>query len=130
VKYPALILLSKNNEHHVERHYEIETNPTYFLQYLYMSDEFYENRFTHCLSINQSHDLKNLLLEEYGHHVSYDDFMYLQEKTFTSFFRENSIDVPRCFSKSRSVKRSINEVALLKFNNYLMRHGKKMQNLK
>jgi hypothetical protein len=114
----------------VERHYEIETNANYFLQYVYVTEEFYNNRFFHCLSHTSSLDLKNLLLEEYGSHTSYDDFNYLREISFTSFFRENAVDVPRCFSKSISLKRSVNEALFLKFNNYIMRHGKKLNTLK
>ncbi len=123
IHYPQLVLLFKNNEHHLERHYEIETKKSYFLQYVYVKDEFYKTRFSQCLNLNESFELKNLLLEEYGSHVAYDDFMYLQEKTFTSFFREHSIDVPRCFTRSLSVKRSVNEINLLKLSNYLMRNG-------
>lgn len=63
----------------------------------------------------------------YGEHEAIDDFEYLKERTFTSFFRNNSIDVPRCFQKTRSVRRPINQVDLLKLNNYLMRDGKRMK---
>lgn len=43
------------------------------------------------------------------------------------FFRDNLIDVPRCFAKTKSVRRPINQVDLLKFNNYLMRDGKRLK---
>jgi hypothetical protein len=125
-----LVFLSKNTEHHLERHYEIETNKSYFLQYVYVKDEFYKNRFSQCLELSESLELKNLLLEEYGSHTAYSDFIYLQEKTFTSFFREHSIDVPRCFTRSLSVKRSVNEVNLLKLSNYLMRNGNRSSTIK
>jgi hypothetical protein len=55
---------------------------------------------------------------------------FLKNRTFTSFFRENNIDVPRCFKKTKSVRRSNNELHLLKFNNYLMRDGKRAQSFK
>jgi hypothetical protein len=117
--------ITKITEHHLERHYEINTNKNYFLQHIYVSDEFYENRFMHCLGMKRSIELKNLLLDEYGSHDSYQDFEYLNNSTFTSFFRENSVDVPRFFQRTISVRRSVNEIHLLKFNNYFMRHGKR-----
>ena len=125
IKSCNLNFITKNTNHHIERHYEINTNKNYFLQYIYVSDEFYKNRFMHCLDMQESIKLKNLLLDEYGHHNSYSEFFFLSNSTFTSFFRENSIDVPRCFSLSKSIRRSSNEIDLLKFNNYFMRHGKR-----
>ena len=120
----------RNNEHHLERHYEIETNKNYFLQYMFVSDEFYEERFFHCLKIEESNDLKNFILDEYGNHEAYENFHFLKDKTFTSFFRENEVDVPRCFKKTFSVRKSLNEITLLKFNNYLMRDGKRLKSYK
>ena len=121
-----LNLIIKNTEHHLERHYEIETTKSYYLQYVYVSDEFYEDRFSHCLGMSESVDLKNLLLDEYGSHAAAEDFWFLHESTFTSFFRESNVDVPRCFQKTLSVHRNVNEIKLLKLNNYLMRHGKRL----
>jgi hypothetical protein len=76
-------------------------------------------------SIKESVELKNLLLDEYGAHVSYDEYFYLKNSTFTSFFRENNVDTPTCFNKTNSMKRSVNEKHLIKFNNYVMRNGKR-----
>ena len=120
-----LNFITRITEHHIERHYETDTNKNYFLQHIYVSDEFYENRFMHCLGMQRSIELKNLLLDDYGSHNSYQDFEYLNNSTFTSFFRENSVDIPRCFQRTISVRRAVNEVNLLKFNNYFMRHGKR-----
>jgi hypothetical protein len=118
--------ITKNVEHHLERHYEIETNKNYYLQYIYVSDEFYIERFSHCLNLSESITLKNIILDEYGSHEPSNDFWYLKERTFTSFFRENNVDVPRCFKRTISVRRPINEINILKFNNYIMRHGKRL----
>lgn len=122
-----LILHTKNIEQHLEKHYEIESNKNYFLQQLDISEEFYEDRFFPCVVTKDLPDLKTLLLDEYGTHESIDNFFYLKRRTFTSFFRENQIDVPRCFNETGSVRRSNNELHLLKFNNYLMRDGKRAQ---
>ena len=129
-KYSLPVLFTKNTEHHIERHYEIESNKTYYLQQMEIEEEFYEDRFSHCLKLSDSTEFKNLLLDEYGDHEAIDDFDYLHNRQFTSFFTDNSIDVPRCFSTTRSVRRPLNEVKLLKLNNYLMRGGKRAQSFK
>ena len=119
--------ITKNIEHHIERHYEIETDKNYVLQELEVGEEFYEDRLNHCLALVDPSDFTDLLLEHYGEHEAIDDFEYLKDRTFTNFFRNNSIDVPRCFRKTKSVRRPINQVDLLKLNNYLMRDGKRLK---
>jgi len=121
------IFIIKNIEHHIERHYEIETDKNYILQELEVGDEFYEDRLYHCLDITESVEFDEVLHDHYGEHEAIDDYEYLKERTFTSFFRNNSIDVPRCFRKTRSVRRPLNEIDLLKLNNYLMRDGKRLK---
>ena len=125
MKYAPIFLSIKNTEHHIERHYEIESNKNYFLQHIYVSDEFYQHRFNHCLSLTESNELKNFLLDEYGSHNAFDNFWYLKKRSFTSFFTENSVDVPICFNKTFSVRKPINEIKLLKWSNYLMRNGQR-----
>ena len=98
-----IVLHTKNIEEHIEKHYEIESNKNYFLQQLDISEEFYEDRFFPCVFLQKQTELKNLLLDEYGIHESIDDFSYLKNRTFVSFFRENSVDVPRCFKHTNSV---------------------------
>ena len=114
---------ARNIEHHIERHYEIEADETSYLQRIAVDFEFYEDRLEHCLHIPEMHEVDLLLLDEYGDEDVLEEFEYLHYSTFISFFRSNSIDIPRCFRKTLSVRRAINEVDILKFNNYLMRHG-------
>jgi len=120
-------MITKNIEHHIERHYEIESDKNYILQQMEVEEEFYEDRLDHCLNIHDSTEFIEILLDHYGEHEAIDDFEYLKDRTFTSFFRDNSIDVPRCFNKTRSVRRPINQIELLKLNNYLMRDGKRLK---
>lgn len=117
--------VTKNVEHHIERHYEIESNKNYLLQQIEIEEEFYEDRFFHCLQIADSGEFIEILLDHYGEHVSWEEFEFLKERNFVSFFKDNLIDVPQCFKKTKSVRRPLNQIDLLKFNNYLMRHGKK-----
>lgn len=121
------VFITRNIEHHIERHYEIESNKNYILQELEVGEEFYEDRLDHCLGSLDTTEFTDVLLEHYGEHESIDDFEYLKDRTFTSFFRNNTIDVPRCFRKTKSVRRPINQIDLLKLNNYLMRDGKRLK---
>jgi hypothetical protein len=70
------------------------------------------------------------MLEEFGLENAKDDFEYLQNTTFTNFFKASNVDVPRCFKKTKTIRRSINEVEILKLNNYLMRQGKRAKTFK
>lgn len=54
-------------------------------------------------------------------------FLYLKRSSFTSFFINNSIDVPICFKKSKSLKSKSFELVILKFFNLVMRQGKKLK---
>jgi len=119
--------VTRNIEHHIERHYEIESNKDYLLQQLELEEEFYEDRLQHCLRITESLEFSEILLDHYGEHEAIDDFNFLKERSFKDFFKDESIDVPRCFRNTLSVRRSINQVDLLKLNNYLMRDGKRLK---
>jgi len=121
------VFVTKNIEHHIERHYEIESNKNYILQELELEDEFYEDRLNHCLSMTDTAEFDDVLMDHYGEHESIDDFYFLKERVFTDFFRDNAIDVPRCFRKTLSIRRPINQVNYLKLNNYLMRDGKRLK---
>jgi hypothetical protein len=102
----------------------------FVLQRLQISNEFFKKRFKHSLNIPESLLLKKFIATQYGSHSSFNEFYYLKEKTFTSFFRESNVDVPICFKKTMAVRRLTNEIKLLKFNNYFMHKGKKLQSLK
>jgi len=119
------IISTKHIEHHIERHYEIESNKDYYLQQLGLEEEFFEDRLDHCLNISDTKEFINFSLEEFGTHEAIEDFEYLHYSTFVTFFRTHRIDIPRCFGDTKSVRRKINEIDFLKFNNYFMRHGKK-----
>jgi hypothetical protein len=123
------ILSTKHIEHHIERHFETETNKNYYLQQLACGEEFFQDRLSHCLSVVDTKDFANFVLDEHGDEDSLEDFEYLHCSTFTTFFRTHRIDIPRCFRKTRSVRRKINEADFLKFNNYFMRHGKRLKSL-
>jgi hypothetical protein len=53
-----------------------------------------------------------------------------QGSSIRSFFSAQQVDVPICFKKSRSLYMTSFEIPIIKFNNMLMRSGKKNQSLK
>jgi len=71
-----------------------------------------------------------MLLERYGLDNSLDNFSYLRESSFINFFKEHLIDTPTCFSKTKSMRRKVNEIDVMKLNNYFMRDGKRWKFLK
>ena len=95
-----------------------------------MREKFFTEKIQHCLAVTESSEFFNEVEDEYGIFVVADDFDYLRFSTFYSFFGENNLDVPRFFKKTKSVKRPINEVSLLKFNNYFMRKGARYKSTK
>jgi len=119
----TLIGKIKPLEHHIERHYEVDSDKFIFLQRMAASEEFFEDRLDHCLAIEELHEVNELLFEDYGTEDMQEEFEFLHYSTFITFFRGHNVDIPRCFRKTKSVRRAVNELDLLKLNNYLMRHG-------
>ena len=114
----------------VDQHYEIESDKTQFIQFVDMADEFYTTRFSDVLLHDEHYNRYLYRLDNYGHDDSRPAFESFRYSTFTSFFRTNQIDTPRCFTRTHSVRRRINENKPLKFVNYFMRHGKRNSELK
>jgi hypothetical protein len=57
-------------------------------------------------------------------------FLHLRKSKFISFFIDHGIDIPISFKKSKSLKRRVFELPILKFSNMLMRAGKQEQSVK
>jgi len=110
-------------EHHIERHYEIESDKSIYLQRIALEEEFFDDRLDHCLEIPDFDEANDWLMDGFGVDDMLDDFDYLSYSTFNSFFRAVPVDIPRCFKKTYSVRRPIAEIDTLKLTNYLMRHG-------
>ena len=118
-----LFLLHKNLEHNIERHYETNLNINYYYQYILLKEDFFREKLQHCLTLSDSKLFFAELEDGYGMYDTVDSFWYLNHSTFNLFFSESLVDIPKCFKKTKSVKRLNNEIDLLKFNNYFMRKG-------
>jgi len=51
------------------------------------------------------------------------NFNFKNQSIFSNFFILNNIDIPKCFSKTKSLKRSLGQINLLKFNNFFFKNG-------
>lgn len=67
------------------------------------------------------------------HVYTFDDvlesFWFMKHSDFKFFFSNSMVDVPQCFNASNSLRRNVNKTPLLRFNNYLMRAGKRMKSM-
>jgi hypothetical protein len=61
----------------------------------------------------------------FKNYLIFDNYVNIKQQSFISFFIKNFIDVPICFKKSKSLKTKSFELFFLKFNNLLMREGKR-----
>lgn len=95
-----------------------------------MTETFFNAQAKHCLSVRYTPEFYNELHDEYGVYEHEDEFDYMDRASFYEFFDENAVDIPCFFAKTKSVKRGINELEVLKFNNYFMRKGKRYKSLK
>jgi len=118
-----LFFLHKNLEHNIERHYETNLKINYYYQYILLKEDFFREKLQHCLTLSDTKLFFMELEDGYGMYDTVDSFWYLNYSTFNLFFSDALVDIPKCFKKTKSVKRLNNEIDLLKFNNYFMRKG-------
>ena len=114
------ILLNLNLEHHIERHYEIETNKSTWLQQIDVEKEFFEDRLNHCLKIPEDITFNEFISEEFGLENAKEDFEYLQNTTFTNFFKSSSVDVPSYNSAALTKIRKAQKLKRLKLTYYYL----------
>lgn len=125
-----MILVNRHVDHKVEWYYDEPQPERRLLQYVLFNEIKLHQKYKSILNIYESSDFYDEKEDYYGIYNVEDDFQFLITSDFYSFFITNNIDIPRCFRPIRSVKRPINEINFLKFNNYLMREGKRLKTLK
>ena len=125
-----MIFLNRNIEHTVEFYYDSTIPKNYFIQNIFLKNYFFNKKVNNCLYFSEPESFINELEDNYGIYSTEDNFEFLNYSSFYSFFTNNSVDVPRFFRRTKSVKRKINEITFLKLNNYIMRQGKKYKTLK
>jgi len=91
---------------------------------------YYSLWLTEKLELLENKNLYNVITNKYGEGDSENYYSYFQENKFLDFFKSHKIDTPTCFNKTKSIRRPSNKLELIKFNNYLMRQGKRWKFLK
>lgn len=125
-----LYFLLKNYNHSVEWYYASVPNEKYFIQYLKFTDEELSDKTYNLLNLNQHPQLVDEVEDFYGIYDVEDDFDYILNCNFHNFFNELNVDIPKCFKKTISPKRFINNLDILKFNNYFMFKGFRYKSLR
>ena len=124
------VLINLNQDYHIDT--QLEYKPTEFnsVQTQQLSDEFFQFRLNNCLNITKPNKINEFKYEKIPFKNVELEFKYLSNITFINFFRLSNVDIPRCFKRTKNIRRNINELELLKLNNYLMRQGKRLKTLK
>lgn len=121
--------LHRNNINPVEHYFSLQTNLNYSLIDYQSNSLFYKQRFTYLLKSDLVNSI-SIDTNTYNTELDKDSvFSFVQTVPFTTFFKSNSIDVPKCFSKSYSLTRQQNKTQILKLVNYIMVHGNKQKPL-
>jgi hypothetical protein len=121
------MLLYKKVPHNFEVHFEDKLFDTRPVQFLDLDSDYLVPVFKDMLRNYESAVFDDWWSETYNTHIVSEDFGALVVCNFKSFFKGISIDTPRCFSNSHSLKRDINKYDVYKLNNYSMRSGKSLK---
>lgn len=121
------MLLYKTVPHNFEIHFEDKLFDTRKLQFLDFGADYVEPDFKDVLLNYESAVFDEWWGEVCNTNIVSDDFSSLVICDFKSFFKGISIDTPRCFSRSKSLKRVVNRYRVYKLNNYVMRSGKSLK---
>ena len=121
------LLITRNTEHHIERYSNLPNQLTDYLQYVDCSIQFFTKKLSTSFDLPETANFLEVLHNEYGVSDIDEYYTYLSQSNFSSFFKDNYVDIPSCFGRSKSLLNKQNSLPLLKFTNFLMRHGKKLQ---
>lgn len=91
--------------------------------------DIYSTKLNKYISINESDNFYFWLEENYSVNNSFYNFQFLKHSEFKYFFSSSMVDIPRCFNSSKSLRRPINKTPTVRFNNYLMRDGKRTKSM-
>ena len=116
------VLINQSQDYHVDT--QLEYKPTEFntVQTKQLSDEFFQFRLKNCLNITHPNKINEIKHEKMPFKNVELEFKYLSNITFINFFRLSNVDIPRCFKRTKNIRRNINELELLKLNNYFTLH--------
>lgn len=124
-----MFFIDKNINHYIDLYYAERVPKEYFTQYIFIKQEVLGIKHRDYLNLNDSVGTVDQREDAYGIYDNVESFDFLKFLKFSNFFINHNIDIPRCFRGVKSLRRDINKLDTLKFNNYLMRGGKRYQTL-
>lgn len=122
--------LRRNLDHTVEWYYNMNYNKSFLIQYHLFSQFELKEKVVPFVDNYDSTAIVDYREDLYGIFSTFEDFEFINYSSFYTFFTLHKIDIPTFFRDIRSLKRSRNDIEILKFNNYFMRMGKRYQSLK
>lgn len=125
-----MIIFDKKIEYTVEWYYPENLEIDNLEQYVIPDNDYFIKKMKNKTYIMDEVSFFDEIEDNYGLYNLFEDFDYIKYSAFYSFFINNSIDVPRFFKKTKSVKRSYFSNDYIRFVNYLMRSGKKSKSIK
>jgi len=117
-------------ENSIEWFYDINYDQNSYIQLFNMDEDFFSKRIDNSLGVSEDKSFYIFDKEEYSDYNLEEIFEHINYSHFNDFFSENSLDIPRCFKDSLSLRRKSNELLQIKLNNYIMREGKRYKTLK
>lgn len=113
----------------IEHHFNLNSNFNYQIVNINLDENFY-NQYISALTRSGLPSYINNNLDNYNTDLDKDSlFLFIKDIPFTSFFKTHLIDVPRCFKKTKSLRRKSELTKPLKFVNYFMIKGFKQKTL-
>jgi len=124
-----LLIIRRDTDHYVEWYYDMPTPKHYFLQYMPLENDQLVDKTQNCIGVAESPLFIEEIEDAYGIYNVREFFDFIDYSSFYTFFTENRVDVPRFLRKTKSVRRSVNDLEFIKFNNYFMRKGMRYRTL-
>lgn len=116
-------------EHNVIAYYDTNLDTNLLLQFRNLEVEESLDFLTKDVNSDEPLTFQDWLLDNYSIELNSDNFEYLRQSHFNSFFYASGVDRPRCLLSFWSSRRKINKHLMLKMSNYLMRNGTRQTSL-
>jgi hypothetical protein len=122
-----IIISPSNKITLLDQHFDLKNDLSCNILKLDFTERFYRKRIdsTFITKINRNLSLE---LNTYNYELDNDtEFAFIKSLPFIDFFKSSLIDVPVCFSKSKSLRRRTSDTSFSKFLNYITLHGNKQR---
>lgn len=119
-------LFKNNTTLHIETNTSLWFHSNKYFKYNLYYSTLYQIKLNQLL-LHPRNNYLNFNVDLHNDEFILNKYIFLQKRSFTTFFFYNNIDIPQCFQKSSSLNRISREIFLVNFINYFMRHGLKLK---